>query len=194
VESAWQVVAAEGVRGATVRNIAAAAGVSTGFITHYFEDKHELIVDVLRHNNARAQRRVAAATRKSPGLEGVRAAAEAVLPLDPVRRREWQVWVACWEQASPGDELAAGLRMGWDGLRQLIAALLEQAREQGELRPKIDVSFEADRLVTVLAGVGLLAGVESPGRVRVAAERIVDEQLAALDGVGAQPVRRVAAK
>jgi hypothetical protein len=42
------------------------------------------------------------------------------------------------------------------------------------------VSFEAERLVTMLAGIGLLAGVEAPGRVRAAATRMLSDQLAAL--------------
>src|SRR5882762_6008752 len=68
VEDGWRVVAAQGVRGATMRSIAAEAGVSTGFITHYFEDKRELIVEVLRHNNARAAERVLAAAGRKRGL------------------------------------------------------------------------------------------------------------------------------
>src|SRR5437016_6470736 len=93
IEVASAVVAAEGLHGATVRAIAAEAGVSTGFITHYFEDKHQLMVEVLRRNNAVAARRVLRAAGRGSSLERLRAALEAVLPLDPARRREWQVWV-----------------------------------------------------------------------------------------------------
>jgi len=180
VEAAAVAVAAEGVHGATVRAIAARAGVSTGFITHYFEDKHELMVEVLRRTNDRAAARVLEAAAAGSGLSRLRAAVEAVLPFDPARRREWQVWVAMWGQASPGDELAAGYRAGWAGLRRIFRELLDRAREEGELRGGIDVDYEAERLVTMLAGIGLLAGVEAPGRVRAAATRMLDEQLAAL--------------
>jgi AcrR family transcriptional regulator len=168
------------VHGATVRAIAARAGVSTGFITHYFEDKHELMVEVLRRTNDQAAARVARAAAAGSGLERLEAAVEAVLPFDPARRREWQVWVAMWGQASPADELAAGYRAGWSGLRGIFGQLLERARDGGELRGGIDVSYEAERLVTMLAGIGLLAGVEAPGRVRAAATRMLSEQLASL--------------
>jgi AcrR family transcriptional regulator len=180
VEAATRVVAAEGVQGATVRAIAAAAGVSTGFITHYFEDKHELIVAVLARNNQVAARRVLHAARTGTGLERLRAAVAAVLPLDAARRESWQVWVAVWGHASPEDELAEGYRAGWTGLRTIFAELLEQARSEGELRDGIDVSYEAERLVTMLAGTGLLAGVEAPTGARLPARRMLEEQLASL--------------
>jgi AcrR family transcriptional regulator len=183
VDVAAAVVAKQGVPGATVRGIAAEAGVSTGFITHYFEGKQELMVEVLRRTNARAARRVRRAASKGSGLAGLRAAVEAVLPLDAGRRREWQVWVAMWAHASPDDALGAGYREGWKGLRAIFAELLERARAEGDLRRGIDVPYEAERLVTMVAGIGLLAGVETAARVRSAATRMLSEQLTLLGGV-----------
>ena len=180
VEAAARVVATEGVHGATVRAIAAEAGVSTGYLTHYFEDKHRLMVELLRHTNSRSARRVLKAAGRGPAFERLRAAIEAVLPLDAERRRAWQVWVAVWSVATPPDELGHGLRAGWAGLRAILVDLLEQARAEGSLRSTVDVAEEAERLVTVLAGLGLLAGVESQTRVRRAASRLVEDQLAGL--------------
>jgi len=185
IETAWAVVADQGVDGATVRTIAGAAGVSTGFITHYFEDKHELIAAVLQHNNTRAQRRVLRAASAGPALARLRAAVDAVLPLDVARRREWQVWVACWGRTSPGEELADGLTTGWGGLRALLSALLEQAIDEGDLPHETDAAYEAERLVTTLAGIGLLAGVSTPGQVRAQARRMVDDQLRGLGAAAA---------
>jgi AcrR family transcriptional regulator len=180
VDAAATVVAAQGLQGATMRAIATEAGVSTGFITHYFEDKQALMVEVLRRTNARAARRVLRASKAGPGIERLRAALEAVLPLDVARRREWQVWVAVWSQAAPGEELAAGYRAGWIGLRSIFAGLIEQACAEDALEQPLDVDYHAERLVTVLAGVGLLAGVERPGRVRAVARRMLDDELGRL--------------
>jgi AcrR family transcriptional regulator len=185
VDVAAAIVAEVGIHGATVRAIASRAGVSTGFITHYFEDKHELMVAVLRRNNEVAARRVLRAASAGSGVERLHSAVEAVLPLDPSRRREWQVWVAVWGQASPGDELAKGYRAGWAGLRQILGQLLDQARLDGDVREDIDVSFEAERIVTMLAGIGLLAGVQAHGQVRTVAKRMLAEHLGSLGDVGA---------
>ena len=180
VDAATTVVAAHGVDAASVRSIAAEAGVSTGFVTHYFEDKHSLMVAVLAETNARAARRLQRATRTGSGLERLRAAIEAVLPFDAPRRRDWQVWVAVWSHASPGDDLAEGYRAGWAGLREMLAGLLDEACADGGLPTPIDVSYQAERLVTMLAGVGLLAGVERPARVRALATRMFDDELSRL--------------
>jgi AcrR family transcriptional regulator len=180
VEAAARVVATRGVRGATIRAIAAEAGVSTGYLTHYFDDKHALMVRLLDHTNASAARRVAVASAEGDAITRLRAAVDAVLPLDPVRRREWEVWVAMWGVASPADELGKGFRAGWAGLRRIFADLLRQAAAEGSLREGVDIEYEAGRLVTMLAGIGLMAGVESRRRVREAAARMVDEQVSGL--------------
>lgn len=183
VEAAWRVVAAHGIAAATIRTIATEARVSTGFITHYFADKQELMVAVLGHNNARAWRRVAAATRKHDGLAAVEAAVQALLPLDAERRREWQVWVNSWGQTAAGEDLAEGLGGGWRGLQQLLTGLLARAVEADELPDDLDLDYEAGRLVTMVAGIGLLAGVESPARIRPEAKRMLADHLASLGGV-----------
>jgi AcrR family transcriptional regulator len=187
VEAAAEVVAERGIAGATVRAIASHAGVSTGFVTHYFEDKDELMVAVLEATNARAARRVARGD--GPALERLRAAVEALMPFDAARRRDWQVWVAVWTQASPDSRLAAGYRAGWSGLRSILAGLLVTAREEGALRTT-DEAYDSERLVTLLAGVGLLAGVEKPARVRAIATRMIEDEL---ERLGARPARPRAA-
>jgi AcrR family transcriptional regulator len=183
VAAAARVVARHGVRGATVRAIAAEAGVSTGSLTHYFQDKHAVMVRLLERTNAGAARRVRAASARGDAIQRLRAAVEAVLPLDAVRRREWQVWVAMWGVASPEDEVGLGFRSGWEGLAQIFRELLDQAQVEGLLRPAVDIRYEAERLVTMLAGIGLMAGVESRQRVRQAAARMVEEQLGGLRDV-----------
>lgn len=180
MDVAATVIAAEGLHGATVRAIASAAGVSTGYITHYFEDKHTLVVEVLRRTNALAARRVLRAAAHGTALERLRAAVDEMLPLDRTRRREWQVWISVWGQASPSDAFGESYRAGWAGLRSIFADLLEQAVSEGELRADTDAEYEAERLVTMLAGVGLLAGVQSPAKVRAAATRMLSEQVTSL--------------
>jgi AcrR family transcriptional regulator len=180
IEAAAKVVATRGVHGATVRAIAAEAGVSTGYLTHYFADKDELMVRLLRHTIEQAGQRVQAASATGDAIARLRAATEAVLPLDAVRRREWQVWVAVWGIASPGDELGNGFRAGWQGLRSILRDLLERAAAEGRLRSGVDIEYEAERLTTTLAGVGLLAGVESRRAVRAAAQRMLEEQVRGL--------------
>lgn len=181
VQAAARSVAAHGINGASIRVIATEAGVSTGFITHYFAGKHEVMEAVLEAANARAARRVLGAIRTDlPALDRLQNAAETLLPVDPQRRQDWQVWVAVWGEASKGDSLSVGYRRGWVGLRDMLVGLLVEAQEEKQLHADTDVEHRADRLVTLLAGIGLLAGVERPGRVRELAARMLAEELARL--------------
>lgn len=162
-----------------MRVIAAEAGVTTGFVTHYFEGKQEVMEAMLDATNAAAAKRIARviATDK-PALERLHEAAEEMLPINPERREEWRVWAAVWSDASNGDTLAAHYRDGWIGLRQMLAGLLAEAQEEEQLHDEVDVEYRADRLVTLLAGIGLLAGVEEPERAQELATRMLAEELA----------------
>ena len=50
----------------------------------------------------------------------------------------------------------------------------------GELPEGLDLEYEAERLTTLAAGLGLLAGVESATRVRRLASRMLHDHLNAL--------------
>lgn len=179
VEAATRVVATRGINGASMRVIAAEAGVTTGFITHYFEGKQAVMEAVLDATYAGATRRVAQAiAADGPALERLEAATETMLPTTPERRREWQVWAAIWHEVPAGEHLSVRYREGWLGLRRMFAGLLTEAQAEEELDPDLQVEYRADRLVTLLAGIGLLAGVERPERVRELAERMIADELA----------------
>jgi AcrR family transcriptional regulator len=180
VEAAWRVVAAEGVHGATMRRIAAEAGVTTGSVTHYFDDKEQLLAEVVRHNNRRAGKRVLAAIGERRGLVALEGAVEALLPIDADRGREWQVWVASWRSEGGLANLTDELRDGRSFVARLLRRLLDQAVADGELPGSLDVTFEAERLMTLIAGTGLIAGVEPPERIRRTAKRMLAEQVRSL--------------
>jgi AcrR family transcriptional regulator len=82
VRAVLRAVARGGVRAADVRSIAREAGWSTGVITHYFADKHALLVGALREAAADVVARMESATRLRSGVDRVEALLLAGLPLD----------------------------------------------------------------------------------------------------------------
>lgn len=171
-----------------MRVIAAEAGVTTGFVTHYFEGKQQVMEAMLDATNAAAGRRVAKAIASdTPALDRLHRAAEAMLPVDAERRQEWRVWAAVWSDAANGDNLSARYREGWAALRGMLAGLLAEAQEEEQLHAEVDVEYRADRLVTLLAGIGLLAGVERPERAQELATRMLADELAWLGDVQPLP-------
>ena len=142
---------------------------------HYFEDKQHLAEAVLVANNARAGERVAAAGRRGRGLAALTAAVEALLPLDAERRLEWHVWVAFWSGAD-----AVRLNGARRVLGTILAEPFAQAIADGELPEHLDVAYECERLMTLAAGLGLMAGAGPAATARRFARRMVEDHLTSL--------------
>ena len=180
VEAARRTIAAVGLRGATIRAIAAEAGVSAGRVTHYFESKQQLAAAALDRNNLAAGERVWARSRAARGAEAIAAAVEALLPLDEQRRLEWAVWVAFWTESATDADAAAALQRSRQALVTILARPFADAVDDGELAPGLDFEYEAERLVVLASGVGLLVHGRDHDEVRDLGRRMLADHLAQL--------------
>lgn len=189
VQAAWQLVASVGLRSTTMRAIAAEAGVTTGSVTHYFEDKSQIMAAVLEHNNRQAADRIHDFVRCRRGLAAVREHALALVPADAAGMAIWRVWLAFWMDRDVMDRDVPGLadrdlQHGWEEWRQHLHALLRQAVSDGELPGDVDLWYECERIGTLVAGVGLVFGAtrRSQKRISARARKMLDEHLAAFAG------------
>ena len=66
VEATFGLLAEGGVEAATMRRVAAAAGATTGRVTHYFDLRVELLVAALREVDRRRQQRISAHDELDP--------------------------------------------------------------------------------------------------------------------------------
>jgi AcrR family transcriptional regulator len=180
VTAARHTIAELGIHGATVRAIANAGGVSTGSVMHYFADKDEIAHAVLDETNRIAGRRVRAAGKDKRGLEQLRAVVEVMLPTNRERLLDWRIWVAFWAEAQDTPGGSHGLNAAGLSLGSVVVDALTTAIEDGELPPTIDVGFEAGRIVTVTAGLGLMSGYGSAAQIKRIATRTLDAHLADL--------------
>jgi AcrR family transcriptional regulator len=169
-----------------VRLIAAEAGVSTGFVMHYFPEKQHLLDAVLEYNNVRAGARATAARRRRRGLEAVTALIEALLPIDAERRLEWQVWSAFWTHVAPDGAAGPSLEFARVIATDMLGACLQEAIDDGDLPEGLDVHYEAERLVIVAAGLGLFSGAATSAAAGTRmAKRMVNDHIASLRGTHA---------
>ena len=156
VEASWQVIADEGLEGVTMRKVAAAAGCTTGRITHYFENREELVLAALRAvYDAAGERMAAAASSDLPPADKLLRHLEETLPLDGARLREWKVWIAFWSAAASNPELAAENDRRHRAWRKALAPLVSAHA------PNADAEYEADILSGIVDGLGLQAAVNS---------------------------------
>ena len=147
-----RVIARSGIEAATMREIAAEAGWTTGALTHYFTDKHDLLLATFQASLA-ARRSQRADRVGTSAIDRLRASLEGALPLDDDRRRHWLVTLACCTQASGDEQLAAAQRDAYREFRDYVADLV---RESGIAAGEDPVSA-AERLIAIVDGVAVQA-------------------------------------
>jgi AcrR family transcriptional regulator len=154
-EAVWRIAADRGLQMATIREVAAEAGVSARVVQYHFGSKHHLLVSALRllhrDNEHRARARIAGLRDASDPRVLLRATLEELLPLDDQRRTSLRVLTAYYARSLTDPALAAVFLHEGRPLEELVAALIAAAGA----RPAIDVAREADLLVGGVSGLGL---------------------------------------
>jgi AcrR family transcriptional regulator len=150
--AAAELIARAGVGAATLREVAAEAGWTTGALTHYFADKRELLLFTFR--SSLAQRHAAREARDpSRPREALLGSLEGALPLDDARRRHWMVTVAFCAQAAGDEELSRAQRDAYRDFRDALADLVRR----GAARTTDDAVALAERLIAVADGIAVQA-------------------------------------
>ena len=96
-EIAAELIARNGLEGTTVRDIARLAKCSTSIVSHYFRNKHDLLLSAYR---LRMERTVERVNETSGSGAGLVESLSAVLPLDEDRADSWRIWLAFWGLAT----------------------------------------------------------------------------------------------
>ncbi|MGD9995936.1 MAG: TetR/AcrR family transcriptional regulator [Ilumatobacteraceae bacterium] len=121
-DAAARLIARSGIESATMREVAAEAGLTTGALTHYFADKRELLLATFRASleHRRAKR---LPDEASEPLDRLLASLDGALPLDDERHRHWMVTLALCSQATSDAVLAEAQRAAYAEFVRYIASL-----------------------------------------------------------------------
>jgi TetR/AcrR family transcriptional regulator, transcriptional repressor of bet genes len=103
--SACRTLARRGVERTTMADIAREANVTTGMITHYYDNKRDIIAAALRLVLERAEQRMDALLQD--GEDRLYSVLKETLPIDSARRDECAVWVSFWGRVTSDAKLAA---------------------------------------------------------------------------------------
>lgn len=141
----WRVLAAQGFGGLTLRAVAAELGATTGLVTHYFPSKQALIVHALEVAETHT-RALVPSLEGAHGIEALRQALGAVLPLTPEGTAINRVWVSSWDAALADPELYALEKARYKRWRARLKPLVVEAQADGDLPPG-----DPDDLVAALA-------------------------------------------
>ena len=148
-----RLIARNGLGAATMRDVAAEAGLTTGSVTHYFADKRELLLFTLDASLQRRCGRRHSTAVVSPAA-ALHASLEGALPLDDDRHRHrhWMVTAAFCALAAGDAELAAVQRNAYREFRETVTEQLV-ACGFAEKRAR----REAEWLIAAVDGVAVQA-------------------------------------
>ena len=172
---ACRLISEGGIESVTFRKLAAAANCSTTNITHYFPDRHQLLLGSFRASGERAKQRFSDAVEHPEA--GLLACLEALLPMTEQARRDWYVNLAFWQVASFDPALGKEQRRILRYFRGHIATVL---RRSGTLTPQ-QVGKRARWLLTTTIGIGVQALMEEAGWSPARQRAMLVEQLRMLE-------------
>lgn len=183
-EAVWQVLAARGFTGLTLRAVAAELGATTGLLTHYFPTKHALVeyaLDLLEQRTVARPRRPA-----GRGLAGLRDALLDILPLTSETTGSNRIWVSSWDAALADPGLSADHARKYAQGRDRLSERVSAAQELGELPPgdAARIATGAQAFVLGLVVQALLDPAAFPPARQVA---LLDDYLATLTAAGTRP-------
>ncbi|UOQ55980.1 TetR/AcrR family transcriptional regulator [Leucobacter allii] len=183
VEAVTQIIIRDGFDRVTMREIAAEAGYAHGAIARYFPDKQSLLtaafLQVFQHSHQRTLELVAGVR----GLAALRTMSRQLLPYDTAESLRARVVLTFWDRASQDPELWEIHHENITRRRALIRRFVEEAREDGELHPGVDVEEAVNRVSAHNAGWQMIA-VLVP---EAAAARSLDASIEALiSGLGTE--------
>ena len=167
--AATRVIARSGVGAASMREVAAEAGWTTGTLVHYFRNKRELLQFTLEASLDQRRARRSDRDLLAPD-DALREALLGALPLDEQSRAHWLVTVAFCSHAGDDPELARIQRDAYRDFRRNVTDLVVAAGRADNHAAKV----EAERLIAAVDGVALQALFDT-------ASWPPDRQLAALD-------------
>ncbi len=163
-------VAAGGLGRATVREVARAAGVSTGAVSHYYTDTGELLFAAYQQAYRNSGRRFQATLADGLSLDALLQALCETLPLQEPACTEWKVRVAFWGAGGLAEEVVRFERQCSEEFQGLLRSRLQLLSRRGEISLAVPVGRAVRSIESLITGMAVQClvnpGAESERGVR----------------------------
>lgn len=177
-EAAIEVIAERGLDALRLVDVARAAGVTTGSLTHYFNDKDQLVAAALDHVIAESIRQIAE-------TQGDLIATLAVfLPLEGRSQRAARVWLAFFGRSIGNETLTEVHRHYYEEFHRTLVDRLRLSEPQIAPENRAPV---ADIIIALIDGILVRATLDPAGWP---ADRQMEHMRLALAPLLARPVER----
>lgn len=161
--AARRCLAERGFDGTTIRQIAAEAGVSTGTINHYFQNKEEALtaalLDVAREFGDGMKKVLAVEKDPWRRLVGF---VEMSVPRSPQDVQNWLIWLEFWTQTSRRAELKKVHEQIYRQWRHVVARIIRDGVAAGQFQP-CNADLVATTLVAIIDGAAVQYVIDDPG-------------------------------
>ena len=154
-EALWQVVRRQGIHLVSVRSVAAQAGTSPSALRHYFATQEELLGFALQSVVDRVTARLMPVLGSLRGRSGALRILEELLPLDPDRRDEVQVYLAFNVRAHLDPALRAIRDDAEAASRRAVRHALQLLADGGALGQGHDPEAQTDQTYPLVDGLAL---------------------------------------
>lgn len=156
-DALWTVAERDGLAAATVRKVAAEAGVSVGMVQHYFSTKDEMLLFALQWVGEEFGGRITMKIRALPEprdpYEVIRIVLAARLPADRRARIYVQALTTWLGRTVENPELARYMLEGTRLLRDHLAEQVREAQQAGRVSAVADPVRTADGLLAFADGL-----------------------------------------
>jgi AcrR family transcriptional regulator len=174
VEAVFRIAERDGLEHASLRTIAAEAGLAIGSVRHYFDDHADVLEFAMRELTDRLTQRIMGHVTRlidsPPERDAVEGLLAEFLPLDPQRHLECTAWLAFTNAARTRPTLRPYARELHDGLRMIIGRVMQRLEASG--LGAFDVALETERTAAMLDGL-TMAVVLQPGSLNADTARAV---------------------
>lgn len=180
VEAAIRVIGSSGVDGASVRNIASAAGTSVSSVHYYFKNKEDLLVAAFRHHDQTFFAGISGGmARSDSALERLMILASLSFPEDDSGRLEWRLIMAIMQLADHHSAVKQVSQTAHTRWIELIRAVIAEGCATGEFRSNTVTDQLAIEFTALWDGLGFYyqAGLMT---CKVAEQTLIDYVVARL--------------
>jgi TetR/AcrR family transcriptional repressor of bet genes len=153
----YEVVSESGVDGVTMRQIAEAAGISTGTINYHFKNKHNLLILALEA--AYELPEDWKVYEGSPFSQLQRLAMGYVFR--SAKDRFWRFWINYTAHSTRDEEMRQHQNVRYERQLRFWGDLLRASIEAGEVDPEIDPNAAANELLLIAQGL-VIRQIQSP--------------------------------
>jgi AcrR family transcriptional regulator len=166
VDALFRVVVRDGLQRASLRTVAAEAGLNIGSLRHYFATQQELMRFAMTSMIERVAERLRVTVAEAGDLaalspeERLELAARLLgelLPLDEPRRAEVTVFLDFAAASRTDPALRDLAERAAAGTHEFARHVLERAAAGGALRPGLRLDLETERLASLIDGLGMNA-------------------------------------